>query len=191
MKVEMSQLCRSGRYVRMRVMVWGGFLGLLTSLSGLRAGDGDFEMQVYDQPYSKSLIREDKTRLTVQVDPNNRRVEEVLYSPNQTVLWRLIRELDAAYQPIRGTKFDAFDQIVSRHKYFWLKGRLEEEEIYSARNVLLARMRYYYDAKGRPEKIEHYNASDALISVTRSSGMGVEPIRRESKGGAQPARKTR
>jgi hypothetical protein len=191
MDFEISQRVLLKRFPVWRAAVWGGVLGGVVSLSGVRAGDVDFEMQVYDQPYSKSLTRADKTRLTVQVDPNNRRVDEVLYSPNQTVLWRLIRELDAAYQPVRGTKFDAFDQIVSRHKYFWLKGRLEEEEIYSARNVLLARMRYYYDAKGRPEKIEHYNASDALISVTRSSGGDVEPIRREVKGGAQPARKSR
>jgi hypothetical protein len=191
MKVEVSPAFCLKRYPGWFAAACGLSFGLLMGLSGVCAGDSDFEMQVYDQPYSKSLIREDKTRLTVQVDPNNRRVEEVLYSPNQTVLWRLIRELDAAYQPIRGTKFDAFDQIVSRHKYFWLRGRLEEEEIYSARNVLLARMRYYYDAKGRPEKIEHYNASDVLISVTRSSGPGVEPIRRETKAGAQSSRKSR
>jgi hypothetical protein len=138
----------------------------------------EFEMQAYDRPYSKSLVRADKTRLTVRVDPDNHRAEEVLYSPNQTVLWRLIRELDADYQPFRAIKFDAADQIVSKHKYFWLKGRLEEEEILSPKNVLLARMRYYYDSKGRPEKIEHYNASDVLVSVSRSSGMGVEPLQK-------------
>lgn len=156
------------------------FLGV-----GLRADDS-FQMQAYDQPFSKSLTREDKTRLTVQVDPANRRVEEVLYSPNQTVLWRLIRELDAAYQPVRGTKFDVFDQIVSRHVYFWLKGRLEEEEIYSAKNVLLSRIRFYYDSKGRPEKMEQYNAADKLVSVSRASGMGVEPKRREINQGRIP-----
>jgi hypothetical protein len=137
---------------------------------------GEFETQVYDRPYSKSLVRADKTRFTVQVDPDNRRVEEVLYSPNQAVLWRLIRELDADYQPFRAVKFDASDQIVSKHKYYWLKGRLEEEEIFSPRNVLLARMRYYYDAKGRPEKIEHYNSSDVLVSVSRATGSGAAPL---------------
>lgn len=181
--------------IRTRLRLWvavGIGCVLLCGLSVRAPADADnaFQMQAYDQPYSKSLTREDKTRLTVLVDPSNHRVEEVLYSPNQTVLWRLIRELDAAYQPIRGTKFDSADQIVSRHMYFWIRGRLEEEEIYDARNVLLARMRYYYDAKGRPEKIEHYNAADRLVSVTRSSGPGIEP-RRVVKEAGGSGRKNR
>ncbi len=165
--------------------VWSLFSAAVVS------ADDAFQLQTYDQPSSKSLIRDDKTRLTVQVDPANRRVVEELYSPNKILLWRLIRELDAAHQPIRGTKFDAQDQIVSRHVYYWIRGRLEEEEIFDARNTLLARMRYYYDSKGRPEKIEHYNGADALISVTRSSGGAVEPIRRELKNSGRPAPKTR
>lgn len=80
----------------------------------------------YSKPYSKSLQQKDGTRLTVRVDPSNRLVEEILYAADKSMLWRLVRELDEAYQPMSATKFDSNDQVLSRHKYLCLKGRIEE-----------------------------------------------------------------
>ena len=133
----------------------------------------------YSKPYSKSLQYKDGTRLTVKVDPANRLVEEILFGADKAILWRLVRELDAAYQPMSATKFDSNDQVLSRHKYLCLKGRIEEEELFNARGALLTRMQYFYDKKGRLDRIEHYNPQGRLLNTTfNTSAQGAEPVMR-------------
>ncbi len=134
----------------------------------------------YSKPYSKSLQQKDGTRLTVRVDPSNRLVEEILYAADKSMLWRLVRELDEAYQPMAATKFDSNDQVLSRHKYLCLKGRIEEEELFNSRGTLLTRMQYFYDKKGRLDRIEHYNPQGRLLNVTfNTSAQGAEPVMRD------------
>jgi hypothetical protein len=134
----------------------------------------------YSKPYSKSLQQKDGTRLTVRVDPSNRLVEEILYGADKSILWRLVRELDEAYQPMSATKFDSNDQVLSRHKYLCLKGRIEEEELFNSRGTLLTRTQYFYDKKGRLDRMEHYNPQGRLLNITyNTSAQGAEPVMRD------------
>lgn len=140
----------------------------------------------YANPLSKVVRNKDGTVLTVKVDTNEQRVEETLKNAAGGVIWKIIRELDEDNQPVIGVKFDGEDQIVSRHKYLCLRGRMEEEEIYDAKNKYLAKMVYHYDNKGRLSQIDHYNPAGTLVSTSKSSGGGVEPIRQEMNGTTQP-----
>jgi hypothetical protein len=138
----------------------------------------------YTTPLSKILRYDDGSKLTVQVDTANQRVEENLYDKSGALLWKLVRELDEDLQPMRAIKFDARDQIISRHKYLCLRGRVEEEEILDAKNNLRARLVYFYDAKGRINRIDHHNAAGKLVSSSRASGTPVDPVLRENKSPA-------
>ena len=133
----------------------------------------------YSTPLSKILRYTDGSKLTVQVDPSNQRVEENLFSKTGALVWKLVRELDEDCQPMRAIKFDAQDQIISRHRYICLRGRVEEEEILDAKNNLRARLIYHYDPKGRMTRIDHYNAAGKLVSTSRSSGTPVDPLLQE------------
>ncbi len=133
----------------------------------------------YTTPLSKILRYDDGSKLTIQVDTANQRVEENFYDRSGALGWKLVRELDEDLQPMRAIKFDSQDQIVSRHKYICLRGRVEEEEILSPKNALLARMVYFYDKKGRVIRIDHFNAAGNLVSSSKSSGNPTEPIRRD------------
>jgi hypothetical protein len=130
----------------------------------------------YSTPLSKIVRNKDGSKLTVQVDPTNQRVEENFFDKNGALVWKLVRELDDDCQPMRAIKFDARDQIISRHRYICLRGRVEEEEILDAKNNLRARLVYHYEAKGRMTRIDHYNAAGKLVSTSRSSGTPVDPI---------------
>ena len=144
-----------------------------------------FSQSPYSIPLSKIIKNEDGTRLTRQVDPDNQRVEEVLKDASNKTIWRLVMELDDELQPMKGVKFDGQDQVVSRHNYICLKGRLEEEEVMDSKGKLLAKMVYFYDSKGRMNRIDHLNAAGALISSSKATGAGVEPLRRDSNGKPQ------
>ena len=96
------------------------------------------------------------------------------------MVWRLVRELDAALQPMTAIKFDANDQVISRHTYLCLKSRIEEEEVFNARRTLVARMQYFYDKKGRLERIEHYTPEGRLLNTTyNSAALGADPVMRD------------
>ena len=134
----------------------------------------------YSRPYTKALQNHDGSRLTVKVDPENRLVEEILYGADKSMVWRLVRELDAAHQPMTAIKFDANDQVISRHKYLCLKSRIEEEEVFNARRTLVARMQYFYDKKGRLDRIEHYTPEGRLLNTTRNTAaLGADPVMRD------------
>jgi len=89
---------------------------------------------------------------------------------------RLVRELDDDLNPKRALKYDGANRLVSKHDYLCLKGRVEEEEIFDTRDNLIAKLVYYYDSKNRMTRIEQFNAKGALVSVSRSSGGGAEPV---------------
>jgi hypothetical protein len=112
----------------------------------------------------------DGTSLTLQVDPENQRVVETLKEASGAVRWKIIRELDADSQPVRAVKLDAQDEVISRHNYLSLRGRIEEEEVMNPKGILLARMVYHYDKKGRMTQIDHYNAAGKLVSTSKATG---------------------
>ena len=114
--------------------------------------------------------------LTVKIDPHQLRVEEVLRDSSGSVISRLLRELDEAFHPKRALKYDGANRLISKHEYLCLKGRIEEEEIFDARDNPLVKLVFYYDTKNRMIRIEQFNAKGALISVSRSSGGGADPV---------------
>ena len=114
--------------------------------------------------------------LTVKIDPHQLRVEEVLRDSSRSVISRLLRELDEAFHPKRALKYDGANRLISKHEYLCLKGRIEEEEIFDARDNPLVKLVFYYDTKNRMIRIEQFNAMGALISVSRSSGGGADPV---------------
>jgi len=114
--------------------------------------------------------------LTVKIDPHQLRVEEVLRDSSGSVISRLLRELDEDFHPKRALKYDGGHRLVSKHEYLCLKGRIEEEEIFDPRDNLLSKLVFYYDSKNRMIRIEQFNAKGAIVSVSRSSGGGAEPV---------------
>ncbi len=133
-----------------------------------------FAQVSYQQPSARIVRNADGTRLTVKVDPHTQQVEEVLADSEGAVMWRLVRELDEALQPLRATRYDGQNHVISQHKYLCLKGRIEEEEIFDASNTLLSKLVFYYDAKNRMTRVEQFNGKGALVSVSRSSSVGGE-----------------
>lgn len=134
----------------------------------------------YAKPLARVVRNEDGTRLSTKVDPHNQTVEEVLSDAKGGVIWKLVRELDEAMQPLRATKYDGQDRILSRHRYLCIKGRVEEEEVLDAKEALVGRLVFYYDTKGRMSRIEQFNAAGVLLTTARSSiGKGVDPVVRE------------
>jgi hypothetical protein len=127
----------------------------------------------YQQPASRVVRNPDGTLLKIRVDPHNQVVEETMEDANKATIWRLVKELDDALQPMRATKYDARGGIISRHSYVYLRGRLEEEEIYDNKDILLSKLVFYYDAKGRMNRVEQFNAKGDLVSVSRASGPGA------------------
>jgi hypothetical protein len=142
------------------------------SIFSLRA----FAQVAYDKPTSRVIRNLDGTVLSVKVDPHQQRVEEVLRDANGGMISKLLRELDDDLNPKRALKYDGSNRLVSKHEYLCLKGRVEEEEIYDTRDNLIAKLVYYYDSKNRMTRIEQFNSKGALISVSRSSGGGAEPV---------------
>lgn len=130
----------------------------------------------YQKPSARIVKNKDGTKLTIKVDPYNQRVEETFEETDKSVRWRLVRELDETFQPVRATKYDGRNQVISKHRYLTLKGRIEEEEVLDANNNLLSKLVFYYDAKARMTKVEQFNSRGVLVSVSRSSGLGVEPM---------------
>ena len=114
--------------------------------------------------------------LTVKIDPHQLRVEEVLRDSSRSVISRLLRELDEAFHPKRALKYDGANRLISKHEYLCLKGRIEEEEIFDARDNPLVKLVFYYDTKNRMIRIEQFNPKGVLISVSRSSGGGADPV---------------
>ena len=130
----------------------------------------------YQKPSARIVRNADGTKLSIKVDPYNQRVEETLQDVDNSVRWKLVRELDETFQPVRATKYDGRDQVISKHRYLTLKGRIEEEEVLDANNNLLSKLVFYYDPKARMTKVEQFNNRGVLVSVSRSSGLGVEPM---------------
>ena len=127
----------------------------------------------YQQPSARVVRNTDGTRLNVKVDPHNQRVEEVLEDAGKNVLWRLVKELDDALLPLRATKYDGRNNVISQHRYLYLRGRLEEEELLDAKNNLVAKLVFFYDAKGRNSRIDHLNAQGVVVSSSRATGPGA------------------
>lgn len=149
-------------------------LGLLLALS-------EFPGQAqspYSAPLARFMKNLDGTSVTLQVDPENQRVVETLRDASGAVKWKIIRELDADSQPVRGIKLNAQDEVISRHNYLSLRGRIEEEEVLNPKGILLAKMVYHYDKKGRMTQIDHYNAVGKLVSTSKASGREAEIYRR-------------
>ena len=143
----------------------------------------------YDKPLARVVRNNDGTRLSTKVDPYNQVVEEVLSDSKDVVIWKLVRELDEALQPLRATKYDGQNRVLSKHRYLCVKGRVEEEEVLDPQEVLVGRLVFYYDAKGRMSRIEQFNAAGALLSTARATiGRGVDPVVREvsGQGGGNP-----
>ena len=143
----------------------------------------------YTQPTARVVRNEDGTRLNIKVDPHSQRVEEVLEAANKTVIWRLVKELDDAFQPLRAVKYDGQNHVVSRHHYLVLRGRIEEEEIRDANDKLLSKLVFYYDAKGRMDRIEQLNPQGAVVSVSRSGTTPPKPAPLPSPPGGSPPSK--
>lgn len=101
---------------------------------------------------------------------------------SKSTVWRMVKELDNALQPMRAIKYDPRGGIVSRHTYVYLRGRLEEEEIFDSKDKLLSKLVFYYDAKGRMNKVEQFNSTGELVSVSRATGPGAS-----STAGSKPA----
>jgi len=135
-----------------------------------------FAQVTYNQPTSRVVRNTDGTVLTVKIDPHQLRVEEVLRDSSGSVISRLLRELDEDFHPKRALKYDGGNRLVSKHEYLCLKGRIEEEEIFDPRDNLLSKLVFYYDSKNRMIRIEQFNAKGAIVSVSRSSGGGAEPV---------------
>ena len=153
-------------------------LGVALALGAL-ASEGAAQIS-YAKPLARVVRNEDGTRLSTKVDPHNQTVEEVLSDSKGGVIWKLVRELDEAMQPLKATKYDGQDRILSRHRYLCIKGRVEEEEVLDAKEALVGRLVFYYDAKGRMSRIEQFNAAGVLLTTARASiGKGVEPVVRE------------
>lgn len=140
------------------------------SLVFLSDGTQNIWTQVsYSQPSARVVRNADGTRLNIKVDPHSQRVEEVLEDANKAVIWRILKELDDAFQPLRATKYDSKNNVVSRHRYLVLRGRTEEEEIRDANDKFLSKLVFYYDSKGRMTRVEQLNAQGTIVSVSRSS----------------------
>jgi hypothetical protein len=153
-------------------------LGVALALGAL-ASEGAAQIS-YAKPLARVVRNEDGTRLSTKVDPHNQTVEEVLSDSKGGVIWKLVRELDEAMQPLKATKYDGQDRILSRHRYLCIKGRVEEEEVLDAKEALVGRLVFYYDAKGRMSRIEQFNAAGVLLTTARASiGKGVDPVVRE------------
>jgi hypothetical protein len=134
----------------------------------------------YAKPLARVVRNEDGTRLSTKVDPHNQTVEEVLSDSKGGVLWRLVRELDEALQPLKATKYDGQNRILSKHRYLCIKGRVEEEDVLDAKEALVGRLVFHYDTKGRMSRIEQFNAAGVLLMTARSTqGKGVDPVVRE------------
>lgn len=164
----------SGRFLALvGVVVWGAFL----------AGA---EAQVsYTKPLARVVRNEDGTRLSTKVDPYNQMVEEVLFDARGGVIWKLVRELDDALQPLKAIKYNGENRILSKHRYLCVKGRVEEEEVLDANDVLVGRLVFYYDSKGRMSRIEQFNAAGVLLSTARATiGKGVDPVVRDVSSAA-------
>jgi len=135
------------------------------------------------------LRNADGPRLNVRLDPHNQQVEETLEDAGKTVLWRLVKELDDALQPKRATKYDGANKVISHHRYLYLRGRLEEEEVLDAKNNFLAKIVFYYDAKGRMARVEELNAQGVVVSRSHSSGPGASaPPSAKTPSGTTPSR---
>ena len=145
------------------------FLASLTLLFLLANAQNCRAQISYNQPAARVVRNADGTRLNIKVDPHSQRVEEVLEDANKTVVWRIVKELDDALQPLRATKYDAKNNVVSRHRYLILRGRTEEEEIRDASDKFLSKLVFYYDTKGRMTRVEQLNAQGTVVSVSRSS----------------------
>jgi hypothetical protein len=126
----------------------------------------------YQQPTARVVRNADGTRLNIKVDPHNQQVVEVLEDANKNIVWRVVKELDDALQPKSATKYDGQNKVVSNHRYLYLRGRVEEEEIMDSKNTFLAKLVFYYDTKGRMTRIEQLNAQGTVVSISRASGLG-------------------
>jgi hypothetical protein len=141
----------------------------------------------YDKPLARVVRNNDGTRLSTKVDPYNQVVEEVLSDAKGAVIWKLVRELDEALQPLKATKYDGQNRVLSKHRYLCVKGRVEEEEVLDPREALVGRLVFYYDSKGRMSRIEQFDSAGALLSTARATvGKGVDPVLREMPAQAVP-----
>ncbi len=141
----------------------------------------------YDKPLARVVRNNDGTRLSTKVDPYNQVVEEVLSDAKGAVIWKLVRELDEALQPLKATKYDGQNRVLSKHRYLCVKGRVEEEEVLDPREALVGRLVFYYDSKGRMSRIEQFDSAGALLSTARATvGKGVDPMLRELPAQAVP-----
>jgi hypothetical protein len=160
-------------------------VGLLALLSCSVFCVGTSAQVSYDKPLARVVRNADGTRLSTKVDPYNQMVEEVMFDAKGGVVWKLVRELDEALQPLKATKYDGQNRVISKHRYLCVKGRVEEEEVLDPKEALVGRLVFYYDSKGRMSKIEQFNAAGALLSTARATvGRGVDPVVREAPGQA-------
>jgi len=171
----------------MKVRLLATLLFLFPAL--LRCGAQTSAQSPYQQPSARVIRNADGTRLNVRIDPHNQQVEETLEEANKTVVWRVVKELDAALQPKSATKYDGRNNIISLHRYLYLRGRLEEEEVLDSKNHFLAKIVFYYDAKGRMARVEELNAQGVVVSRSQSSGPGASaPSSTRNPSGTTPSR---
>jgi hypothetical protein len=130
----------------------------------------------YNQPTSRIVRNADGTVLSVKVDPHQQREEEVLRDASGGVISKLVRELDDEYNPKRAFKYDGANRLISKHEYLCLKGRIEEEEVFDPRDNLIMKLAFFYDTKNRMIRIDQFNSKGVLVSVSKSSGVGVDPV---------------
>ena len=143
----------------------------------------------YQQPSARVVRNQDGTRLNIRVDPHNQGVEETMEDASRAVLWRLVKELDDALLPKKATKFDGRNKVVSKHRYTYLRGRLEEEEISDSNDNLISKLVFYYDSKGRMNRVEQLNANGQVVSISRASGPGTNTSSKSPSGSsAAPSR---
>ena len=144
----------------------------------------------YNKPLSRVTDNRkiDGTRHILRVDPHKFTVEETLEHESGRVIWKMLRELDEAYQPLSAVKVDGNNQVISKHRYLCVKGRVEEEEILDAKENLVARMVFFYDPKGRMVRIDHFDAKGALVQTAKATvGKGVTPVVRDLGTSALPS----
>jgi hypothetical protein len=188
---DIATFMRRVSFMQGRAQEFGRFRGavcaLLASLVCCVCCPWASAQVAYDKPLARVVRNADGTRLSTKVDPYNQVVEEVFFDAKGGVVWKLVRELDEALQPLKATKYDGSNRVLSRHRYLCVKGRVEEEEVLDPKEALVGRLVFYYDSKGRMSRIEQFDASGVLLSTARATvGRGVDPVVREAPGQTAP-----
>ena len=149
-------------------------LFIVASIALPLSAAGESELS-FDMPTSKILKNPDGTMLYIRIAPNEHLIEETLKTNAGVLISKFVRNLNDDNFPVTGVKTDANNQIVSRHRYLYLKGKLIEEEIFDPRGRLASKMAFYYTPQGKLNRVEQYNAQGNLISTTNSTPVQLPP----------------